>query len=144
MTTLLTLMAMQYLNVPYKWGGQSYDGLDCSGFVLKTLHDVGITLPDMTAHGLFDYCESKGHMSAYQLCDSLLFFGKPNKITHVAISLGKVDGQWLMIEAGGAGRNSLTMSQEELAKKDARVRIKPVNNRSDLVAEYQLPYKEMI
>jgi hypothetical protein len=49
-----------------------------------------------------------------------------------------------MIEAGGAGRNSLTMSREELAKRDARVRIKPVNNRSDLVAEYQLPYKEMI
>jgi len=144
MATLLTVMAMQYLNVPYKWGGQNSNGLDCSGLVLKTLHDVGLTLPDMTAQGLFNYCEDKGHMSAYQMCDSLLFFGKVNKITHVAISLGKVDGEWLMIEAGGAGRNSLTMDREELANRDARVRIKPVSNRSDLIAEYQLPYKEML
>lgn len=138
--TLMTLMAIQYLNVPYKWGGNNYDGLDCSGLVLKVLHDVGVTLPDMTAQGIFEYCKEKGRTTYSTECDSLLFFGKNGKITHVAISLGIIDGKNLMIEAGGAGRESLEMSKEQLAKKDARVRIKPVSNRRDLHASIYLPY----
>lgn len=141
-TTLLLLMAFQYLNVPYKWAGQNYLGMDCSGFVLTVLHDVGVTLPDMTAHGLYEYCLDHGSHSVQGVCDSLLFFGSQTKISHVAISLGEVDGQWLMIEAGGAGKNSLKMTPEELANRDARVRIKPVSNRSDLVASVYLPYKK--
>ena len=141
-STLLMVMAMQYLNIPYKWGGNNYLGLDCSGLVLKVLHDVGVTLPDMTAHGLYEYCVEKGTGSSQGECDSLLFFGSESRIKHIAISLGEVDGEWLMIEAGGAGRNSLTLSPEELARKDARVRIKPVNNRSDLVASIKLPYRK--
>lgn len=138
----MALMAMQYLNVPYKWGGQNYLGFDCSGLVLTVLHDVGITLPDMTAHGLYNYCLENGTSSSEGVCDSLIFFGSHTKITHVGISLGIIDGEWIMIEAGGAGSNSLSMKPEELAKRDARVRIKPVSNRSDLVASVYLPYKK--
>lgn len=140
MKSLMILMAMQYLNVPYRWGGQNYLGLDCSGLVLKVLHDCGLTLPDMTANDLYKYCLKKGTQSS-EACDSILFFGSKNKVTHTAISLGVIDGEWLMIEAGGAGRESENMSLKELAKKDARVRIKPVSNRSDLVASIHLPYK---
>jgi len=144
MHTLLTLMAFQYLNVPYKWAGNNYDGLDCSGFVLKALHDTGLTLPDMTSNTLKNYCEKRGSDTlSEKLCDSILFFGKDNKATHVAISLGVVDGEWLMIEAGGAGSDSLTMTKEELAERDARVRIKPVSNRKDLIASYLIPYKSL-
>jgi cell wall-associated NlpC family hydrolase len=140
-TTILILAAMQYLNTPYKWGGQNYLGLDCSGFVLKVLSDVGYFLTDRTAQGLYDHCLKVGTSSEEGLCDSLLFFGKPDKITHVAISLGVVDDSWWMIEAGGAGRNSLTLSPEELAQRDARVRLKPVASRRDLVASISIPYK---
>ena len=133
------MMAMQYLNTPYKWGGNNYNGLDCSGLVLKSLHDVGVTLPDMTANGLYKYCLDKGEGSS-EACDSLLFFGDRSKVTHVAISMGKIDGTWFMIEAGGAGSNSLKMSKEELAERDARVRIKKVDTRKDLVASIYLPY----
>lgn len=143
MKTLMAIMAFQYLSIPYKWGGNNADGLDCSGLVLKVLHDVGITLPDTTAHGIYEYCLDKGIGSSKE-CDSLIFFGAPEKITHVAISLGEIDGEWIMIEAGGAGSNSLKMTKEELAQKDARVRIKPVSNRSDLVASIYLPYKEKL
>lgn len=141
MTTLLTLMAFQYLNVPYLWAGNNYKGFDCSGLVLKALHDSGLSLPDMTANGLKKYCEKHGHVNEEEVCDSILFFGKDGKATHTAISLGVIDGEWLMIEAGGAGRNSLTMSAEELAQRDARVRIKKVSNRNDLIASIQIPYK---
>jgi cell wall-associated NlpC family hydrolase len=138
----MILMAMQYLNTPYKWGGNSYDGLDCSGFVLKVLHDVGITLPDMTANDIFEYCQKKGEKVYSDECDALLFFGTKNKITHIAISMGVIENKNLMIEAGGAGRSSLEMSKAELAKRDARVRIKEVSSRKDLYASIYLPYKE--
>ena len=35
--TVLAIMAAQFLNTPYKWGGNNYDGMDCSGFILKSL-----------------------------------------------------------------------------------------------------------
>lgn len=140
MISLMTFMAMQYLGTPYVWAGNNSDGLDCSGLVIKVLHDVGYTLPDMTAHSLYEHCLKVGHSSDQEMCDSLLFFGKENKVTHTAISIGVVEGVWLMIEAGGAGRNSLEMTKEELAQKDARVRIKPVSNRSDLVASIRIPF----
>lgn len=127
------LMAMQYLNTPYKWAGNSYDGLDCSGFVLKVLHDTGLTLPDMTANDLYEYCKDHGKESS-MACDSLLFFGSEKKVTHVAISMGEWEGEYLMIESGGAGRDSLNMTKEELAQRDARVRIKPIDSRKDLVS----------
>lgn len=141
--TLLTLMAMQYLNTPYKWGGNNSDGLDCSGLVLKALSDVGLLLPDMTANRLMSYCEKNGVLENEKLCDTILFFGKNGKASHVAISLGVIDGEWYMIEAGGAGRDSKEMSREELAQRDARVRIKPVRNRRDLIASIKIPYKEL-
>lgn len=139
--TLMTLMAFQYLNVPYKWAGNSYDGLDCSGFVLKVLHDIGVTLPDMTAQGIYNYCLKQEDAYSSKACDSLLFFGKNDKnITHVAISLGEIDGKYYLIEAGGSGRESLHMSLEDLARIDARVRIKPITNRKDFIAGIYLPY----
>jgi|GEM_PF-4560681 len=141
-TTLMALMALQYLNVPYRWGGSNTNGIDCSGLVLKVLSDVGIKLSDRTAHGLYEYCLENGTRTSKE-CDSILFFGKPERITHVAISLGIVDGEWIMVEAGGAGSNSLEMTSEELAQKDARVRIKPVSNRKDLISSIYLPYKKV-
>ena len=142
MKTLMALMAMQYLNVPYKWGGNNTLGFDCSGLVLKVLDDVGITLPDMTSQQIYNWCvhKSKGRSSNRE-CDSLLFFGdNVNAITHVAISLGRINDVFCMIEAGGAGKNSLQMSAEELAQRDARVRLRCQSTRRDLVASIYLPY----
>lgn len=41
----LVAAARQYLGVPYVWGGESLDegGLDCSGLVLRSLADLGVT-----------------------------------------------------------------------------------------------------
>lgn len=131
-------MAFQYVNAPYKWGGNNYDGFDCSGLTLKALHDVGVTLPDMTAQSIYRWAKNTdGFHSCEPEEDCLLFFGvNENNIKHVAIALSKTH----MIEAGGSGREAQQMSASDLARVDARVRVKPISNRKDLIESIKVYY----
>jgi peptidoglycan DL-endopeptidase CwlO len=42
-------IAMQYLGIPYRWGGASPSGFDCSGFVMYVFSRVGVSLPHNAA-----------------------------------------------------------------------------------------------
>jgi peptidoglycan DL-endopeptidase CwlO len=42
-------IAMQYLGVPYVWGGASPSGFDCSGLVMYAFSKVGVSLPHNAA-----------------------------------------------------------------------------------------------
>jgi len=81
--------AEKFLGIPYIWGGTSAKGFDCSGLVKRVYMMEGVSLPRDA-----DQQSSVGKMIALDKIDTvlpadLLYFADGDKITHVAIALGK-------------------------------------------------------
>jgi cell wall-associated NlpC family hydrolase len=75
-------IAMQYLGVPYVWGGSSPSGFDCSGFVMFVYAQLGVSLPHLAA-AQFNYGTP---VSSDQLePGDLVFF---DGLGHVGIYIG--------------------------------------------------------
>ena len=77
-------IAMQYLGVPYVWGGASPSGMDCSGLVVVVYGQLGISVP-RTAAAQY----SAGTPISYSELapGDLVFFGYGG-ISHVGIYIG--------------------------------------------------------
>ena len=79
--------ARDFLGYQYLWGGRSPKGFDCSGFVQTVFGLHGITIPRDSWQQQKEHLLSKDHRDAEP--GDLLFFGRtPEKVTHVALSLG--------------------------------------------------------
>lgn len=80
--------AARYENTPYRYGGMTSRGLDCSGLICLSFKDaLGVNLP-RSASGLYSWAEKISFDNAQP--GDLLFFktGNNNNITHVALYLG--------------------------------------------------------
>ncbi|MED4204381.1 C40 family peptidase [Neobacillus mesonae] len=97
-------VAKANLGVPYRWGGISPRGFDCSGLVKYSYGKAGKVLP-RTASDMF-YKQGK-RVSSLQVGD-LMFFApnKASKPTHVAIYIG--NGK--MIQAASSKGVSITFT----------------------------------
>ncbi|MBL4951435.1 C40 family peptidase [Neobacillus sp. YIM B02564] len=79
-------VAKANLGVPYRWGGISPRGFDCSGLVKYSYGKAGKVLPRTAA----DMFYTKGYRVSSLKAGDLMFFA-PNKAsrpTHVAIYIG--------------------------------------------------------
>lgn len=92
---LILSHAQQAIGTPYRFGGNTSEGLDCSGLVEMTYRAAGIRVP-RTANDQF---RSLPSVDAPRPGD-LLFFGDGAKATHVGI----YGGNRQMIHAPGSGR----------------------------------------
>jgi cell wall-associated NlpC family hydrolase len=104
----ITETAMQFMGLPYLWGGTSSKGLDCSGFTKTVYFMNGIILQrDASQQALYgEPVDTSDGFKNLEPAD-LLFFGDRKtetsleKVTHVGIYIG--DGEFIH-SSSGAGR----------------------------------------
>lgn len=86
---LITQLAMRYLGVRYRWGGNTpSDGLDCSGFVKLIYEQMGVSLPRRAS----DQARIGIPITRYEDLrpgDRLYFAVKGGKIDHTGIYIGQ-------------------------------------------------------
>ena len=79
--------ARSLIGCPYRWGGKTSLGFDCSGFVQAVYLSVGLSLPRDSWQQSEHFINQKIDGSISQPGD-LHFFGKRGNISHVGISTG--------------------------------------------------------
>jgi cell wall-associated NlpC family hydrolase len=75
-------IAMQYLGVPYVWGGASPSGFDCSGFIMYVYAQIGVSLPH---HAASQYSAGSPVSRDALEAGDLVFF---NGLGHAGIYIG--------------------------------------------------------
>lgn len=79
--------AVDWLGVPYQWGGSSRDGADCSGMVLGVYLNVcGLKMP-RTANDMSQWCKSVGR-DALRPGDLVFFSQDGERVSHVGMYVG--------------------------------------------------------
>ena len=80
-------LAKRFLGLPYRWGGTSSWGYDCSGFMQMLVHSRGALMPrDASVQAKWDGLVPV-ERTALQPGD-LLYFGKDQKVNHTAMYIG--------------------------------------------------------
>ena len=83
-TSGVVSLALQYLGVPYQWGGATPSGFDCSGLVQYVYAQLGVSLPHNTVAQWHDPIAVSVPRDQLQPGD-LVFF---NRLDHMGIYIG--------------------------------------------------------
>lgn len=96
----LIIYAETFLGTPYKYGGMSENGFDCSGFTGYVMKSFGYTLPRSARE---QYASAKKIKKAKAKKGDLVFFGRnKNNITHVGIVSSDEGEELTMIHASSS------------------------------------------
>ena len=95
----LATYASNYMGVPYKWGGTTAEGFDCSGFTQYVLKSAGYSIP-RTAGDQYQKA-TKIDLENVQ-CGDLVFFKNDAKISHVGMILSRKGNEVKMIHASSS------------------------------------------
>lgn len=91
-------LATGLLGVPYRWGGATPAGFDCSGLVYYTFRQAGLSVPRTSQQ---QYHAARPVPLEQAAPGDLVFFGQRGRISHVGIYLG----DQRFIHAPETGRN---------------------------------------
>ena len=106
-------VAKNLLGIPYRWGGKTSLGFDCSGLVQSVLNVCGFHVPR-------DSYQQRNFFKDYEIQlnktepGDLHFFGKDGKVTHVGFSTG---GAGLLHAQGSVKKESLDLDAADVNKK---------------------------
>lgn len=123
--SVLSNLALHYLDKPYIWGGNfPGKGSDCSGFVCFLLQSHGILKPSEDLNS--DTLLSRFPRVKNPAPGCLVFYGKPI-VTHVMFCLND------FVCIGASGGNRQCVSADIAERQEARIMIKPIDYRPDLL-----------
>ncbi|MCX6379573.1 MAG: C40 family peptidase [Armatimonadetes bacterium] len=107
---LLLQEAYKYLGVRYQWGGNTYDGIDCSGFLKKVFATQGYHMPRVSG----DQIANGVPVSPDQLqAGDRLYFGR-RRITHTGLYIG--DGRFIHASSSNHGVAVSSLSEAFYAR----------------------------
>jgi len=135
MKDVLILYALQFVGLPYRWGGDDpILGYDCSGFLQEILAAAGIDPPyDQNANALYAHFK-KNHESTERKAGAVIFYGTPKGINHCGFFVSDRH----VIEAGSG--NNRTTSLAMAARQNAYIRMRPYDARKDIMGIYYPKY----
>ena len=85
-TDAIITNAENWLGVPYRYGGESKSGVDCSGLVKEVFGSVGVKVP-RTSSEQFQFTQQIDFVD--KQAGDLIFFKKNGTVNHVGIYLGQ-------------------------------------------------------
>lgn len=126
----LIALGHSLIGTPYKWGGTTPKGFDCSGFVGYLYNKQGLTLP-RTSNDQFNQLKSVDKPAPGDL---VFFYDKSGRITHVGMYIG--DGKMLHSPQSGETVRVESIEKPNWKRRYAGARrILPYDNKPVMVAD---------